>query len=551
MQDNIIEAEALALHICKHFNSESGMVLFDFSAAFPSLSHQFIFAALAELGVPEWFLMALRKLYSKCTANILIGGCSDVCISIEAGIKQGCPASGSIFALVLDPFVRYLAFRLPRPLNSLGVFADDIVATMFNLFKGLRDLCPCFDLLAYAAGLRLNTKKTVIIPLGTTTTFATRRFLVESIPHWGNMLINKAGKLLGVLLGPGADDQRWVAATSKFWTRSRDAKATTGGFMQALSHYRIFAFPVLQHLMSYTMVPKSTQHMENLAVQGITRSPFNTFPSGSVNSLTDVGFRCEAPNLAITNLAALARTAITSDIFVAARTRHYSDNLPDEARLHPRNVVWFDTSVFAALLKAYEHIHAIPISIVDYSTTHLQAHLYAALRQRAQPGPWPSLLVRRGRRWFPEWCAEDAARTLRGIWRMSQLRPHPMLLCYLRVLLNGVPTAARMQGSDQACLLCGWPTGDRIEHLVQCTALSPFLVRHCPHLCLHQGPVMRHQALCLVAPNMSDDLIADVCLYACVIFDVHCKLRHGSISDPLALAEARLRQLQTRHVSLR
>jgi hypothetical protein len=52
MQDNIVEAEALALHICKHFNTQSGFVLFDFAAAFPLLCHNFIFAALAKLRVP-------------------------------------------------------------------------------------------------------------------------------------------------------------------------------------------------------------------------------------------------------------------------------------------------------------------------------------------------------------------------------------------------------------------------------------------------------------------------------------------------------------------
>jgi hypothetical protein len=321
--------------------------------------------------------------------------------------------------------------------------------------------------------------------------------------------------------------------------------------MQALLHYRIFAVPVLQHLMSFALVPKTTEHMENLAVQGITRSPFNTFPCGSINFITDVGFPCEAPDLATTNLAALARTAITSEVFVSARARHYSDDLPDEARLHPRSVTWFSTSVFAALLQAYNHVHAIPIAITDGTTSNLQAHLYAALRQRVQPGPWPSLLFRRGQRWMPEFGRDDAAQTLRGVRRMSELRPYSMVFGFLRVFLNGVPTAARMKGGEKPCLLCGWAGGDRVEHLVQCDALSPFLARHCPNIFLQQGPVLRHKALCLITPGISDDLIREVCLHCSVLFYVHAQLRHGATSTPLALAEARLRQLQTRHVALR
>ena len=42
------------------------------------------------------------------------------------GIKQGCLASGTIFALALDPFVRMKCLKLPKPLNTNTAFADDL-----------------------------------------------------------------------------------------------------------------------------------------------------------------------------------------------------------------------------------------------------------------------------------------------------------------------------------------------------------------------------------------------------------------------------------------
>jgi hypothetical protein len=408
-----------------------------------------------------------------------------------------------------------------------------------------------FNLLARAAGLKLNAKKTVIIPLALATEFTVRRFLIEALPGWGDMLIKVAGKLLGVLIGPGADEQRWAAAAAKFWTRSRDAKATTGGFMQALLHYRVFAVPVLQHLMSYSIVPKATQQMENLAVQGLTKSPFNTFPCGAVNSLVDIGYPREAPSLTTINIAALARTALTSEVFAAARARHFSDDLPDDALLHPRTVSWFDDSSFFALLTAYDHIHKLPIRIADLPHQHLQWHLAAAIRRNSTPGPWPNLLHRRVQRWLPGASREDIGYTMKHLLVMSAKRPHQMLLNFVRVILNGLPTAARVQGGDAPCLLCTWHGGDRVEHLGHCDALVDFFARHCPALQLFQGPVLRHRVLCLVQPDMPDHLIFEACLMGNILYSVHTWLRHGATSTPDELAEARLRQLRVRHAMLR
>jgi endonuclease/exonuclease/phosphatase family metal-dependent hydrolase len=446
MQDNIIEAESLAIHLCKYFASQSGIVMFDFASAFPSLAHSYIFASLRKLGVPQHVLTALRKLYSRCTANILIGGSSDIDISILAGIKQGCPASGSIFALALDPFIRYLCLRIPPPLNAVGAFADDIVITVHNLLASLRVLFPMFVVLELAGGLKLNITKTIIIPLAKATEFSVRRFLVEAIPSWGKLAIKDAGKLLGVLLGPAAADDRWTAAAAKYWTRSREAKATTGGFMQALVHYRVFAAPVLQHLLSYTNIPKGTLHMENLALQGLTHGPFNTFPSGTVSSLADLGFPLEAPRLATTNTAALARTALTSSAFAAARNRYYSDSLPDEALLHPRVVTWLADTSFMALLTAYDTVCGIPSCITDIPAQHIQAHIASILRRRILPGPWPAVILRRLQRWIPGALAADAQCTIENIKVMSVKRPPAMVFDFVRVLLNGVTTDARMQG---------------------------------------------------------------------------------------------------------
>eukprot|EP00959_Pyramimonas_sp_CCMP1952_P093896 1964356-Pyramimonas_sp.AAC.1 len=54
---------------------------------------------------------------------------------IEPGIKQGCPASGSIFALSLDPIVRALVCALPEPESCLCGFADELMHGSSDLFE--------------------------------------------------------------------------------------------------------------------------------------------------------------------------------------------------------------------------------------------------------------------------------------------------------------------------------------------------------------------------------------------------------------------------------
>jgi endonuclease/exonuclease/phosphatase family metal-dependent hydrolase len=549
---NIIETESHAMHISKHYRDESGIILFDFVSAFPSLSHDFIFAALHRLGVPPWMLRAIHALYTDCTGTIMLGGETTADISITAGIKQGCPASGTIFALALDPFIRMLCLRLPRPLNSIAAFADDLAISVLKLLAALRLLFPAFDILGRGTGLRLHPKKSLIIPIGRSSEFSVRRFLIECLPAWGEMAIQDTGKLLGIFIGPGGEVPRWSEAADKYWARAKDAKATCGGLQASVRHYQIFAVSVLSHLMQVSKAPKRVQQMENLAVQGLNRGPHNTFPSGALGRLSDIGCPFEAPRLEIVNRAALARAAFSSEEFLAARRRHLSDDLPDDSLLHPRPVLWEASSCFMAMCEAYDAVTAIPISIKDFPRQSVQACLVWELRSRAGPGPWPGILRRRLRRWLPEDRGFPISVVIDNITQAFGFLPASVVISSVRVLLNGLATPARMQGASQTCPFCGWAGGDRVEHLIHCSALVSFTARQCPDLHSRPGPVLRNQAMCFAIPNMSRPLLRDVAVFGEVLYFCYNAFKHGARQViPSELAHARLRQLQIRHVSLR
>jgi hypothetical protein len=116
---------------------------------------------------------------------------------MEAGIKQGCPASGPIFALALDPFLRMILTRNPRPLGTLGAFADDIAVVASELFDTFLELARDFSLFEAASGLKLNPKKTKFVPIGQLSIESIRKHLEQKIPDWSEIRIGHYGKLPG------------------------------------------------------------------------------------------------------------------------------------------------------------------------------------------------------------------------------------------------------------------------------------------------------------------------------------------------------------------
>jgi hypothetical protein len=133
------------------------------------------------------------------------------------------------------------------------------------------------------------------------------------------MQLVRAGKLLGVTIGPDSQETRWTDVGHKCWVTSRASTSSTGGFWQALRHYRVFAFSVLCHVAQFDDIPNHIRKMDALALQCLTKGPYKTFPAGALQCLTDVGAPMEAPSLSVMNRAALVRNACSSAAFFARR----------------------------------------------------------------------------------------------------------------------------------------------------------------------------------------------------------------------------------------
>ena len=132
---------------------KAGHLLLDLKAAFASISHEWMFHCLSSMGIPADFIRLVRDLHTGCSTSVAFAGALSAVFLMLRGIKQGCPAGPSIFALCFDPVVRYLADIIGGlPHNLLCALADDLALTLQDLFKDVPRIVDAFAVVTPATG---------------------------------------------------------------------------------------------------------------------------------------------------------------------------------------------------------------------------------------------------------------------------------------------------------------------------------------------------------------------------------------------------------------
>jgi len=63
MLQNIMDVETRAMEMASRNNNRAALIFLDFGAAFPSLSHDFLWTVLERNGVPPMVVTAIKELY--------------------------------------------------------------------------------------------------------------------------------------------------------------------------------------------------------------------------------------------------------------------------------------------------------------------------------------------------------------------------------------------------------------------------------------------------------------------------------------------------------
>ena len=132
------------------------VIYLDLSDAFNSVEHCLIFEALRQGNCPGWITGLIKSMYSGCKTTPVNKKGDEFSgrVPVSRGVKQGCPLSGLLFNLVLDPVLKEAISDVSICLgymDDLAIIIEDesIVEEMFSKTVNL----------AKSLGFNFNAKK--------------------------------------------------------------------------------------------------------------------------------------------------------------------------------------------------------------------------------------------------------------------------------------------------------------------------------------------------------------------------------------------------------
>ena len=185
------------------------LMLFDYMSAFPSVPHAWIFLVLRFINFPSGRLVLVQKLYPSNEASYGSESGLVFLFSILSGVLQGCPLSGSLFAIVIDLLLHFFKKHVEdSALASCRACEDDIGMALKHM-SSIPSNCKWFEEYSIISGLTLKPSKCIIIVLSSICADVANQevvkgWLTEFCPSWKDMKICNAAQYLGFFSWPCA-----------------------------------------------------------------------------------------------------------------------------------------------------------------------------------------------------------------------------------------------------------------------------------------------------------------------------------------------------------
>ena len=448
--------------------------------------------------------------------RVFFGPSSTLLYTIVSGVLQGCPGSGSLFSIALDPCLRRLASIVFGP-GIARACADDVGVVLASL-RLLRPLAAAYQIIQTLTGLALKPRKCIIVPCAFLATdevkASIKRWLEKRIPQWRDFQVASAAKFLGAWIGPGSGTSFWSTAAEKYRQRTKHIIEAEAPPSIGVRLYTSRALSVLGYLMQFRELPDSLVRRQRYDAHALLRVPQSTFTNAALHTLKDAGAP-EVPSLALVAAAARGRAAL-STISVWKCWRQKLERVAVDrgpvvpALLGRLSPACWDTAPIAVELEAacspailrssrrgwaaaaLEEVAGPEAS--DPPDRGLQRKLLSAMRRLRYVGGLCSLILCRLNR-FDLAASEDEVRQTLSV--ASRLAPE---LSHVAVstLCNGWVTDRRMQEAVIQPCLFGCPPNtshDCLEHYLQCEQLWSRLATVAPPAL---APGISRCALCAV-----------------------------------------------------
>ena len=196
--------------------ADSFFLSVDFTKAYDTISHDFLFQVLEKYGFPLEFIQIIRELFRDAGSHLVINGYKSRKIKLKSGTRQGDPISKDMFILVKNPLLIFLnEMRLIRKYESLSRKEFLTLSYMDDLNLVTQSLSGVLQSLFYikkfgkASGLHINMGKTKGLFINKTHSFS-----VSQLPS-----ITWAENITVLKLNYGTDryvQNRWNEMLDKF-----------------------------------------------------------------------------------------------------------------------------------------------------------------------------------------------------------------------------------------------------------------------------------------------------------------------------------------------
>jgi len=104
--------------IIEQHKNKQGMILFlDFEKAFDSLEWEYLFKVLDIRNFGPSFLNWIHTFYKNISSCVIDNGFSSEFFALQRGVRQGCPLSGLLFVLAVEPLAHQI--RISKSINGL------------------------------------------------------------------------------------------------------------------------------------------------------------------------------------------------------------------------------------------------------------------------------------------------------------------------------------------------------------------------------------------------------------------------------------------------
>ena len=449
--------------------------------------HEFLHLVIAFYGFPEGFCRLVEGIYFLNFAYIDIAGQLIFLLTYLSGVLQGCPLSGMLFTICLDPFLIWLNAVIKDD-ALLRACADDLGAALGKL-EVLCRVEPVFQVAKDIAGLTLKPSKCVIVPLvGSLNEDIAAMYsdwMATHVPNWRNFKIQEAGKYLGFWLGPKAANKLWIGPFSKYKERTKAiAGANTAAASTAIAYNRD-AITVLGYHAQLLFFPSSFYKEERVSFSRLLKIPHNSLGNALPFRWAELG-GIIFTSMKVLNFSAMFRTAFKTiptwrDSYTSLRetAEHHLPFVQIMAgKLCPS--FWDTTPIIDNLQSASKGFVDLPGQTIPEGLLrnlrdgpNVQKQIGIKLLPNLHPTPFPKVFKERLHSMLPEFSQElQTVNWQRVLHELAQSKRCFATMCCIKTWCKAWTTSARMHdGTQMSCLFGCKDCGDCEEHYLRCDRL--------------------------------------------------------------------------------